>query len=90
MAGFVGMDVEAVEGIGRQLKSKSGEIESLIQAIQGLVGQAEASWKGKDSTEFKNWWDSQHKPALLRLKEAIDGLGQSALNNATEQRSVSN
>ena len=89
MAGFVGMDVDSVEGLARQLKTKATEIDALTNAINGLVDQLQSTWKGQDAVQFKGWWDSQHRPALQRLREAIDGLGQAALNNASEQRSVS-
>ena len=34
-------------------------------------------------------WRTVHRPALLRVAGAVDGLGQSALNNAHDQRGVS-
>jgi WXG100 family type VII secretion target len=84
-----GMNVDQVENLGRQLKGKANEIDGLTNAINGLVDQLQTTWKGHDASEFKGWWDSQHRPALQRLREAIDGLGQSALHNASEQRQVS-
>lgn len=84
-----GMNVDAVEGLGRQLKSKSGEIDALVNGINSLVEQLQQQWRGQDATTFKGWWDSEHRPALQKLGQAIDGLGQAALNNANEQRQVS-
>lgn len=84
-----GMNVDQVENLGRQLKSKATEIDALANGINGLVDQLQAAWKGQDATEFKGWWDSQHRPHLQQLRDAIDGLGQSALHNASEQRQVS-
>jgi WXG100 family type VII secretion target len=84
-----GMNVDQVENMGRQLQSKGNEIDVLTNAINGLIDQLQTEWKGQDATEFKGWWDSQHRPALQKLREAINGLGQAALNNATAQRQVS-
>lgn len=84
-----GMNVDQVENLGRQMKGKANEIDALANAINGLIDQLQAAWKGQDATEFKGWWDSQHRPALLKLREAIDGLGQAALHNANDQRQVS-
>ena len=84
-----GMNVDQVENLGRQLQGKGDEIDALMNAINGLIDQLQTEWKGQDATEFKGWWDSQHRPALQALRDAIKGLGQSALNNASEQRQVS-
>ena len=84
-----GMNVDQVENLARQLKGKASEVDALANGINALIDQLQASWKGQDATEFKGWWDSQHRPALQHLRDAIDGLGQSALNNANEQRQVS-
>jgi len=46
-------------------------------------------WKGQDSVQFAGWWRDQHRPALDRARQAIEGLGTSAHNNAADQRSAS-
>lgn len=84
-----GMNVDQVENLGRQLQGKGDEIDALMNAINGLIDQLQADWKGQDATEFKGWWDQTHRPGLIALRDAIKGLGQSALNNASEQRQVS-
>lgn len=85
----MGMDVDQVESIGHQLKNAASNINNLITSIDHLVNEALANWEGKDATDFHGWWNSQHKPALQSAEQAVDGLGQSALNNAAAQRSVS-
>lgn len=86
--GFVGMDPDLVEGVAHQLKGKAGEIDGLIAGLDSLITQLEAHWKGHDAAQFQGWWQQQHRPALRHLHDAIEGLGQSALNNAAEQRQV--
>jgi uncharacterized protein YukE len=83
------MDPEVVEGIGNDLKRQGDAINQTISAINSLISRAEGAWHGHDAQEFKGWWESQHRPALHRAMEAVSGLGQSALNNASEQRQVS-
>ena len=85
----LGMEVDVVEGLGRQLKSQAQQIQSVISQIENLVNQAVSSWDGKDSQVFHQWWTGEHKPNLTKLQHAIDGLGTSAINNASEQRQVS-
>lgn len=85
----MGMDVEAVESASKQLKSFAGNIDTLVGNIDKLVNGLTGVWDGKDATDFvTNWWP-QHKKALMGASKNIDGLGQSAWNNAQEQRQVS-
>lgn len=85
----LGMDVDEVERVGHALISQAGAIEHLISTVEGLVNSAHGAWHGNDSNQFLQWWSSQHRPALQHAKDAIHGLGQSAINNANEQRTVS-
>lgn len=84
-----GMDVGAVESIGNQLKNQGQQINSVIAAVDRLINEAEANWKGNDATQFRDWWTSQHRPHLQQAESAVTGLGQSALNNAAAQADVS-
>ena len=88
-------------GVGEEaLAAKPRCIKSLAQGQPSLsvdaepatawhIGQAISVWQGNDATQFQDWWNSQHKPALMNASEAIAGLGQSALNNAQAQESAS-
>jgi WXG100 family type VII secretion target len=86
---IVGMDVEQVQNLAGQLHSQAEAIQSVINAIDSIVSQLESAWQGNDARQFADWWNSQHKPALRNAMEAVDGLHQSALNNATEQSTAS-
>lgn len=85
-----GMDVDAVEAIGRQLQGLADQIKSLEGQINGKVHQLPSLWDGKDAQVFVNDWWPQHQKTLGTVAESVRGLGQSALNNASEQRQVSN
>jgi uncharacterized protein YukE len=85
----VGMDVEAVTGLGHQLQSQADAINGVISAVDGIVRQLESVWQGNDARQFAEWWNTQHKPALHNAEEAVRGLGQSALNNASDQAATS-
>jgi uncharacterized protein YukE len=86
----MGMDVDQVEQAGRQLKTQAGKIDALIKEINGVVTGLASVWDGADAQRFVNDWWPKHRQALVAAQHEIDGLGQSALNNATEQRGVSN
>jgi uncharacterized protein YukE len=83
------MDADAVENSGRQLKSQAANIGSLIAQIDKVVNSLASVWDGQDAQQFVHDWWPQHKKSLVVAQQQIDGLGQSALNNASEQRQVS-
>lgn len=85
----MGMDVDAVEGVSKQLKSQAQQIGTLVASIDKIVNGLHGIWDGKDAETFVNSWWPQHKKELLNAQTAIDGLGNSAANNAREQRDVS-
>ncbi len=87
---FAGMDTDQVINISNQLKHQAEQINGVINAINGLVSQLESNWHGKDATDFAGWWNDQHRPALQKASEAVNGLGQSAYNNAQAQINASN
>ncbi|WP_155943224.1 hypothetical protein [Mycobacterium sp. 141] len=85
----MGMDVDQVEAAGRQLKTQAGKIDALIKEINGVVTGLTSIWDGPDAKTFVNDWWPKHRQALVAAQHEIEGLGQSALNNASDQRNVS-
>jgi hypothetical protein len=81
------MDVEAVKTLGDQMKRKAGDIERIIQDVQTLVGGA--SWEGPDAVRFRDDWQNCLSGNLRTVATALEGAGQSAMNNAQEQHDVS-
>lgn len=85
----MGMDVDLVEEKGRALKADAEKIAQLVRQIDALVRRLQGIWDGQDGREFVNTWWPRHKQSLLLCVDGVSGLGQSALNNAGEQREVS-
>jgi uncharacterized protein YukE len=85
----MGMDVEAVESVGRQLKQSAASVESLVGGIDKTVSGLTGLWDGPDAQRFvQQSWPTLRK-ALVAAQSSVEGLGQSALNNASEQRESS-
>jgi len=82
-----GMNVGEVEDLGGRLKNVSQQINDMINMLNGKV--ANTSWLGPDAAKFKNDWWPQHRSQLQKMVKDLDGFGQSALNNASEQKKVS-
>lgn len=85
----LGMDVDVVERQGRALLREGERITALAQEIDRAVKSLRGTWLGRSSMRFT---DQEWPASMARLRhaaEAVSGLGQSALNNATEQRRTS-
>lgn len=82
-----GMTVADVERLGRELQEFARMIEEQVRKLDARVNGVD--WTGDDARVYKTEWWPQHKKSVLAAKESINGLGQSALNNANEQRQAS-
>ena len=82
-----GMNPEEVEGLGNRLKQAKDQIDQMVNELEGRVSCT--TWFGPDATTFKTEWWPNHRQQLRAIAEAIGGFGQSALNNASEQRNAS-
>lgn len=84
-----GMDVDQISAAGNALKERAADIDALVAKIDGIVRNMPGVWDGPDSQQFVNEWWPEHKRTLVAASAHVAGLGQSALNNASEQREVS-
>jgi uncharacterized protein YukE len=87
---LVGMDVDVVKGIGRDLNTQAQQIQTSIAAINALLGRAKDSWKGKDSDHFEQLWTGQYQGQMKKIQLEIEALSKSATKNANEQEQTSN
>ncbi len=82
-----GMNPAEVEELGNYLQACGQQlIDSLLRINSELNG---ASWVGPDAETFKDVWWPDHLVALKKVAHDLEGFGQSALNNAQEQRNIS-
>ncbi len=85
----MGMDADQVASAGKALKERAAEIDALVGKLEGIVRSIPGVWEGPDAQQFVNEWWPEHKKTLVAASSHVAGLGQSALNNASEQREVS-
>ncbi len=82
----VGMDLDEVRIMGSAMQQHAKQIsESIVPALDSVVGKIPGVWRGRDAELFVQWWRDQHRARLLQVGSDLYGLGQSALNNAEEQ-----
>ena len=84
----LGMDVEAVENAGRQLKQTASSVDAIVGTLDKTVSGLSSLWDGPDAQRLMQSWPTFRK-SLLAAQASVAGLGQSALNNASEQREAS-
>jgi hypothetical protein len=82
-----GMDLAAVEELGRFLQLKAGEIRTLSGDVESTLNRT--AWIGDDGGVFRQTLWPAHRTRLASIADDIHGFGQSALNNASEQREAS-
>jgi surface antigen len=87
MSSFQGMNVAEVEDLGRAMVRDGERAASLAGEVDALVRSV--AWAGPDAERFVHDWWPAHKARLTAVSEHLAGLGQSALNNASEQRQTS-
>lgn len=85
----MGMDVAAVESIARGIQGDAERLGQLSASIEALVGRLPSVWSGRDATSFVEEWRSRHRATLAAVQTSVQGLGQSALANAADQRAAS-
>ncbi len=85
----IGMDVDQVEAAGRALKTQASALEGTLKSLDTLVRTLPGVWEGQDAQMFVHQWWPEHRAKLVAAISSVDGLGQSALNNASEQRQAS-
>ena len=82
-----GMNVEEVNNLGRTLKEQASAIQTMIGHLDGAISGT--TWVGPDADQFKGQWWPEHKQHLQAVAQQLDGFGQSAMNNASDQVSAS-
>lgn len=84
---FVGMEIEAVRNLARQLTQKAQEIE---QIAGNLTKQLSGTrWEGDDARRFRSEWESNHVRALRTVASALQTASSAATKNAAEQEAAS-
>jgi uncharacterized protein YukE len=82
-----GMNVAEVQRLADQLRQGAEQLRSLVSTVDGRV--THSSWLGQDADEFKNEWWPGHRQRILEAADRVQGLGQSASNNASAQEQAS-
>jgi uncharacterized protein YukE len=89
MAVSHGMNIAEIEAFGNRLQQHfSTQLNSIADELETVVGQTSSSWVGPDGEKFRSWWPAK-RSAIRATADDVHGFGQSALNNASQQREAS-
>lgn len=84
---MIGMDVEQVRQLATQFGAKADAINDIITDITNRLSSTE--WKGTDSEQFRNDWNSNLTTQLRNVEQALRDAQQKATKNATDQEQTS-
>ena len=85
---FLGMDVEQVQNLSRQLQQKASDIDNIITTLNSTMQSTE--WKGQDADQFRNDWNSSLTQKLRQVSQSLKDASSKASKNAREQQDISN
>jgi hypothetical protein len=81
------MNMAEVRHMVDQLRMGAERLRGVVSAVDGRV--THSSWHGRDADEFKHQWWPGHRQQLLNAADSLQGLAQSASNNADDQERAS-
>ena len=87
MANMSGMDIQAVQNLATQMKTKAGEIQQIMATLTSQLQSA--PWVGADQQRFLSEWQGQHCTALRNVISGLEQASQQAARNAQEQQAAS-
>ncbi|TWP54054.1 hypothetical protein FKR81_00335 [Lentzea tibetensis] len=87
MAGFYGMDIEAIRGLATQLGSKADEIDTIANTLTTQIDGA--NWAGPDADTFRTDWATTYRAQLTAVATALRDASTRATGNANQQDETS-
>jgi WXG100 family type VII secretion target len=76
----IGGTIEEMTTLSGTFTTQSGTVETLTSTIENQLGNT--WWIGPAAERFKEAWASDFKPALARLKVALDDAAREVHNRA--------
>ena len=85
----LGMDVDVVQKVARDLVRRADDLHFVITTVDRLTESGGSVWHGSDGDAFHAAWRGAHRPALLASLGGVRELGATLNKNVEEQRGVS-
>ena len=85
----LGMDVDVVQKVARDLARRADDLHFVITTVDRLTESGGSVWHGSDGDAFHAAWRGVHRPALLASLGGVRELGATLTKNVEEQRGAS-
>ena len=82
-----GMNPDEMERVAHELARIADEMERSVAQVGARV--TSAPWEGSDARRFKDQWWPEHRGNVVEVARGIRALAAAAMNEASQQRSVS-
>ena len=83
-----GMDADAVSASGDKLVGYKGELDGIVEAVNGAVQTIKSNWGGQDAEQFQSDWNGQRQ-VVSAAGDKLNEMGRKAKTNAETQKSAS-
>ncbi len=84
-----GMDTSEILSVAKNLGSQAGDLQQLVADVDALVKEAVSVWEGDDARQFLDWWETDHKKALMEAQRLLDRLSGVAHAGVSAQERAS-
>lgn len=71
MANMFGADLADLERLRSEFDTKAQQVNDLTGALSAQVEPGATSWSGPGADNFRSAWNSDFRPALTKLEEAL-------------------
>jgi uncharacterized protein YukE len=83
-----GMNADSVSASGDKLVAYKGEIDGIVEAVNGAVNSIKSNWGGQDAETFQSNWNGQRQ-VVTAAGDRLDVMGKKCKTNAEAQRAAS-
>ena len=89
MAGIHGADLEALAQLARELERNANRLNQLTNAASAGVNSLPTIWGGPDAVQFRQLWQSTHRPKLLMAATELGDAAATVTRNRQAQETTS-
>jgi uncharacterized protein YukE len=82
------MNADAVSTSGDRLVAYKGEIDGIVEAVNGAVNAIKSNWVGQDAETFQSNWNGQRQ-LVSAAGDKLDLMGRKCKTNAEAQKQTS-
>ena len=83
-----GMNADAVSSSGDKLVGYKGELDGIVEAVNGAVSSIKSNWGGTDAEQFQSDWNGQRQ-VVSTAGDKLDAMGRKCKLNAESQKTAS-